>query len=180
MQVSDTALRYLGSLDPAEVRVWLRQHQPVSDVDKRFWWEIVTTRALQGMYQSTIESERHAFARLASVATAEAMDQAMMGKCRGAIRIANLAASYFAGGGGDAALFDVNSTVALCLDLIEVPLDLATEQVRDLRALPIERVRALRDAKNLIAACVPIANRLTDQRIIDRLSDWLHLQNDLP
>lgn len=127
-----------------------------------------------------VESARRAFARLASAATDEAIDQAVMCKHEGVVRLTNLAASYFSAGGRDDALFDVNSIVDRCLDLIGVQVDAAAEQVRDWRSLSIEQIRALRNAKNLVAPCALIADRVTDRQLSDRLSSWLHLKDDLP
>lgn len=179
MWIIDEALKDFGGLDTAEIRVRLRRDQPEPGAGRCFWWENTITRALNGMYRSETAAARRGFARLACAATEEAVDQAALGKREGAMRIASLAAFYL-GAGGEKELFDVDSVVARCLDLIEVPFEVAVEQVRDWRALPIEQIRTLRDAKNLIAPCALIADRVTDRALLDRLSAWLHLRGDLP
>jgi len=180
MLVSDANLNELGHLDGKDVLAWLHHHQPDIAQGRTSWWENLITRVLQNMYQAESAGDRHRFARLASLTIKDAVDQGITGSNAGAVRLANLAGFYFAHGGHDDLLFDVDRLVASCLDLIEIPIERAKTQVRHWKTLPISDIRALRDAKNLVTACELIGGRVRNSHTAERLSAWLELRDQLP
>lgn len=138
------------------------------------------TQALHGMYQADSDAARREFARLAHTTTDGAVRQAAMSEREGAIRIANLAVFYLSADNVDDAPFEVDSIVAECLDLIEISLDVATEQAKGWKALPLEQIRRLRTAKNLLNPCQRLGDRVTDPALKSRLSGWLRILDSLP
>jgi hypothetical protein len=180
MRVGDGDLVDLRRRNDTEVRTWLWQHQPAVGDDRAYWWENLMTLALQGMYLAESDSNRRDYAGLAYVATGEAISQSVMSERDGVIRMANLAAFYLSAGRVDDPPFDVDSIVARCLDLLDVPLDVAMEQVKNWKVLPVEQLRVLRAAKNMLMPCERISDRVTSPDLIDRLSGWLTILAALP
>jgi hypothetical protein len=171
------ALADLGAREPGEIRRWLRENQPDRDSERAFWWESLATRALHGVYQATGDDSRLRYARVVKAATEEAVDLAVLSEVDGAIRVAYLTARLGELGAG---LFDVDEVVARCLALIELPPDEAADRAADWRSLPHAGILALRRAKNLVSASVPLADRVTDAALRAELTRWGALRDRLP
>lgn len=178
MKISDTSLAEMASLSVPEIRIWLRERSP--EQDSHYWWENVMARALNGAYLADVETERRNFACLALAATEEAVSRDAMEPIDGAIRIANLAAAYLQDSDSGNSLFDVNSIVSRCLDLIDVSLEDASAQAPIWKALNVEQMQTLRKAKNLAYPCSLLADRVTGSNEISRLARWLNILDQLP
>jgi hypothetical protein len=180
MRGDQAELERLSYSDREDIRAWLRQQQPGIDQGRSHWWERFIAQALQAMYLSESEAKRQRYARLAFVATEESVGQGATSPEAGAIRVANIAGFYFARGGENQALFDADRLVAQCLSLIGMSIGDARTLSNDWQSLPVADIRRLREAKNLVAACEPLAIRLGDRTLSQRLAEWLELRNDLP
>ncbi|MEJ3745835.1 hypothetical protein WEI85_21400 [Actinomycetes bacterium KLBMP 9797] len=170
-------LKDLGAKDQSEIRRWLRENQPDRGSGRGFWWESIATRALQRVYDGGDDEDRRVYASVVKGATDEAVELAVLSPVDGAIRIANLAVVLGAHGRG---LFDVDQVVKECLSHIAIPFDVAAKQTSDWRALPQPSILALRRAKNLISACSPLRDRVTDAVLSAELTRWAALRDQLP
>lgn len=178
MPIADVEhLKRLGAKDQGEIRRWLREKQPDRSSERAFWWERLATRALHEAYHAGNDEDRRAYASVVKVVTGEAVEVAVLSPADGAIRIAHLA--VFLGERGRE-LFDADQVVRECLAHIEVPFDTAAKQAGGWRALPRHGILALRRAKNLISACTPLRERVTDARLLAELTRWAALRDQLP
>ncbi|MFC0529782.1 hypothetical protein [Phytohabitans kaempferiae] len=170
-------LRGLGEKSQSEIRRWLRENQPGPGNGRAFWWEGLATRALHEVYRAEDDQARRAYASVVKAVTDEAVDLAVTSPLDGAIRVANLAAFLGERGRG---LFDADEIVKACLAHIELPFDVALKQAHDWRTLPRPQILALRRAKNLVSACAPLGDRLTDPVLAAELARWTAQRDRLP
>jgi hypothetical protein len=175
--LDEQTLAGLRTQDTPEIRQWLIQHQPSISDGRGWWYENLAARALQRVYFGDHPAEVLQWARFVVAAAEESVAQGLRLPRDGAIRVTTLAA-HLANRG--LSILDPNELVARCLSLIEVPFDRAADKTRTWPSLPIEEIRALRGAKNLLNAAVLLADQVTDDALRAKLQRWQGIRGQLP
>lgn len=175
-------IRDLMSMDGDAQRGWLVANQPPAESERFSWWEVVSTSALGGLYDSAPSSaEGLQYALLATRSTEEAMAQHVLDRTSGLIRLGHLASWYGGHNANDVhQVVDPDKLVQECLALFEVPFASASLAASNWQTLPLAEIRALRKVKNILGAITGLTQYIRDHELVNNVNRWLEIRDRLP
>lgn len=175
-------IRDLLEMDGNSQRRWLTAGQPSVAGERHYWWEVVTTIALSGLYDSVPTSpDELKYALLAARSTEEAMAQHVLARTDGLIRLAHLASRYCRHGGNDIRrVLNPDQLASDCLASIEVSYEAALGTLDEWRSLSRPEIMTLREAKNIIGAVAPLIPHVSDSELRGDINRWLEIRDQLP
>jgi hypothetical protein len=181
--LDEDTFQHLATMAPDALRGWLAHNQPPTGEGRAFWWENITSRALQRVYQATDDAgaERLRYARLAAAVSDEAARQGLVSESDRVIRLASLASFYGRQAGCDIRdLADPDDLACEALSALPVPFSAAVRDSSDWTSRSVAEISKLRTAKNLMNAVAQLLDDVRDPDVRAELGRWLEILARLP
>jgi hypothetical protein len=166
-----------------QLREWLVSEQPIDQSRSNWWlgWALVATGQIQSIVDQR-EAPDGATLALAVRVINLATHEGSVSPVNRAIRLANLAGLIAESGRTIDRPPELRPDLAarLCLDLVSEDIAEVAIAANEWKSLPLEKIRRLREVKNLVSPLLRLSSYLEDRELAEEIKEWEVVYFQLP